>query len=610
MKNASEIKTLLASRAEEVAALLLPNGKRQGAEWCAGSTNGDAGQSLKVRLDGAKAGVWSDFSSGESGDLLDLWASVRGLDFVEALRQAKDWLGIKDERTGTAFRPVATAKHYARPILDQHEPLTTGGPVFDYLTKSRKLDAGVLDAYRVQQMTHSKFGASCVFPVFDNRGLAVDLVKYLAVKRGEDGKKFIWATADSRPHLFGWQAIGKNARHVVITEGEIDALTVAGWGHSALSVPSGVKNLDWIEHDFDALARFDRIFLATDADEPGHACAEAIAQRLGRERCFRVILPGFKDANEAECSGKFLGPDFDDALDRAKTLDPVELRSAADYAEELWEEMNPTSDAVGSETPWRVDWRIRPGEVTIWTGWSGHGKSLLLNHVVLHDFAQTAQRVLIASFEMPVRQSIAQMARMALGREPRTRQEADGAVAWLGGGVWFYDVVGVKPWREFLPVFAYAVRRYGIRRIVIDSLLRAGIAEDDYDGQREFVSAVVSFAAEHQVHIHLVAHSRKKDDEKNPPGKLDIRGAAAITDLVHNGWSVWRNKDRETKLEEARAKSLNGTVPPELLAAPSASIACWKNRKTGVEPFRNLWLHGPSMQFADAPGKAAHVYLR
>lgn len=609
MKTASDIKQMLAARADDVAAFLLPNGKRQGVEWCSGSTSGEVGQSLKVRLDGAKAGVWCDFSTSKSGDLIDLWASVRGVDFVEALRQSKDWLGVKDERTEAAFRPAAVAKRYVRPTLDQHEPLTTGGPVFDYLTKSRKLDAGVLHAYHVQQMTHSKFGASCVFPVFDNRGLAVDLVKYLAVKRGDDGKKSIWATADSRPHLFGWQAIGKNARDVVITEGEIDAMTVAGWGHAALSVPSGVKNLDWIEHDFDALARFERIYIATDADEPGHACAESIAQRLGRERCFRVIIPGFKDANDAECSGKFLGPDFDDVLAQAKTLDPVELRSAADYGDELWDELNPTADAVGSETPWRIDWRIRPGEVTIWTGWSGHGKSLLLNQVVLHDFATTGQRVLIASFEMPVRQSIAQLARMASGREPRSREEAGNAVAWLGGGVWFYDVVGVKPWREFLPIFAYAVRRYGIRRIVIDSLLRVGIAEDDYDGQKEFVSALVSFVAEHQVHIHLVAHSRKKDDECKPPGKLDIRGAAAITDLVHNGWSVWRNKKRETDLEEERAKSTNGTVPAEVLARPAAQIVCWKNRKTGVEPFRNLWLHGPSMQFSDSVGAAPQRYL-
>jgi twinkle protein len=136
------------------------------------------------------------------------------------------------------------------------------------------------------------------------------------------------------------------------------------------------------------------------------------------------------------------------------------------------------------------------------------------------------------------------------------------------------------------------------------------VAEDDYEGQKSFVSALVSFAAEHNVHIHLVAHSRKKDDESKPPGKLDIRGAAAITDLVHNGWSVWRNKDKEAKVQDARAKSANGTIPDTLATASCAAITCWKNRRTGVEPFRYLWLNHESMQFCDRSTANAIVYLR
>ena len=604
MKTAKEISEMLAAQAEAVAMMLYPAGKRTGSEWAVSDPS-----SLKIHLVGARAGLWARFAGDEKGDLLDLWKFARGCDFVTALKQAKEFLGVKDDRTeSTVFRPAAPAKKYIRPVLDQHEELISGGPVFDYLTKTRKLDQGVLRAYRVQQMTHSKFGASIVFPIFDERALAVDLVKYLAVKRGDDGKKMIWATADSRPHLFGWQAVSKDARNVVITEGEIDALTIAGWGHAALSIPSGVKNLDWIEHDFDALARFDRIYLCTDTDAPGHACAEAIAARLGRERCFRVTIPVYKDANEAECSGKFLGPDFDECLDAAKTLDPAELRNASEYAEELWQELNPTADMMGSETPWDVDWRIRPGEVTIWTGWSGHGKSHLLNQVLLHDFATTASRILVASFEMPVSQSIAQLSRMANARRIDDRKAADSVCAYLGQGFWFYDVFGVKPWREFMPLFAYAVRRYGIRRIVVDSLLRCGVAEDDYEGQKTFVSALVSFAAEHNVHIHLVAHSRKKDDESKPPGKLDIRGAAAITDLVHNGWSVWRNKEKESQVAAARAKSANGTIPSSFDSVSCAQITCWKNRRTGTEPFRYLWLNQESMQFCDRSSALAKVY--
>lgn len=609
MKTAKDISEMLAAQAEAVAVMLLPNGKRLGAEWCAGSTGGEAGSSLKVHLSGAKAGVWADFSADQKGDLLDLWMAVRGTDFVTALKQAKEYLGVReDKESAQSFRP-ATVKKYIRPALDKIEPLLSGGTVYDYLNTKRGIDSAVLDAYKVGQLTSSQFGPACVFPIYSPDGKAVDMVKYLGVKRGEDGKKNIWATADSRPHLFGWQAIDGKARRIFITEGEIDALTIADWGHPALSVPSGVKNLDWIEHDYDALARFDRIYLVTDNDEPGNACAEAIAQRLGRERCFRVVIPGFKDANEAACSGSFVGPDFDEAVERAKTLDPADLRNAAEFGGGLWEEMNPTAETLGSQTPWDIDWRIRPGEVTIWTGWSGHGKSLLLNQVVLHDWATTKSRVLIASFEMPVTQSIAQLARMAMGRAPKTRDEANGITTALGDGFWFYDVLGVKVWREFLPVFAYAVRRYGIRRIVIDSLLRCGIAEDDYDGQKDFISACVEFAALHGVHFHVVAHSRKKDDESKPPGKLDIRGAAAITDLVHNGWSVWRNKEREQRLTEAREKSVNGTIDPAILAQPAARISCWKNRKTGDEPFRNLWLIPGAMQFTDRRDPNARVYI-
>lgn len=614
MTPANIVKDMLGARAEEVAAMLLPNGKRLGAEWCAGSVGGEAGSSLKVHLSGAKAGVWADFSTGQAGDLLDLWKDSRGISFCDALKQAKEWLGLRDDETRKSFAPASTAKKFVRPTLDQHEPMTSGGPVFDYLTKIRHLDADTLTAYRVQQMTHSKHGATVVFPIFDPRGLAVEMVKYLGVKRAQDGKKVIWATADSRPRLFGWQAIDRNARYVVITEGEIDALTVAGWGFPALSVPSGVKNLDWVDHDYDALTRFEKIYLCTDADEPGHACAEAIAERLGRERCFRVIIPGFKDANEAECSGKFCGEDFMRVMDAAKTLDPVELLNASELNDALWAELNPSPELLGSELPWgfdRMPWRARPGEVTIWTGWSGHGKSHVLNQVVLHDYATTGSRVLIASFEMPAAKTVSTLATMAIGRRPGKREEADSVTAWLGGGFWFYNVVGVKPWREFLPTFAYAVRRYGIKRIVIDSLLRAGIGEDDYDGQKDFVSALIEFAALHRVHIHLVAHSRKRDDETTPPGKLDIRGTAAITDLTNNGFTFWRNKEREMEVrawilreEQRRAQAVKdgvgfvkATPPDELIKKPAAKLICWKNRDKGEEPYLLLSYNSEAMQF-------------
>ena len=64
---------------------LMPNGRREGAEWRCGSVDGQPGKSLGVHLIGAKAGVWSDFADGNKGDPLDLIQACLRLDKGEAI---------------------------------------------------------------------------------------------------------------------------------------------------------------------------------------------------------------------------------------------------------------------------------------------------------------------------------------------------------------------------------------------------------------------------------------------------------------------------------------------------------------------------------------------
>jgi hypothetical protein len=91
----AELSEKLWDNAERVAKYLLPRGHLEGKEWCAGNTNGDSGKSLKINLGGKKA--WSDFASGDSGDLLDLWVLVRNCQLHDAMREAKEFLGLKDD---------------------------------------------------------------------------------------------------------------------------------------------------------------------------------------------------------------------------------------------------------------------------------------------------------------------------------------------------------------------------------------------------------------------------------------------------------------------------------------------------------------------------------
>jgi twinkle protein len=91
----SELSEKLWDNAERVAKYLLPKGHLEGREWCAGSVDGEAGKSLKINLGGKKN--WADFASGDSGDLLDLWVLVRNCQLHDAMREAKEFLGLKDD---------------------------------------------------------------------------------------------------------------------------------------------------------------------------------------------------------------------------------------------------------------------------------------------------------------------------------------------------------------------------------------------------------------------------------------------------------------------------------------------------------------------------------
>lgn len=89
-----------------------PNGVVEGHEFCIGSRAGEAGQSLRIRLNGDKAGVWSDFSDGEAGgDLISLYAFINDLRPGQACKAIADRLNIAiaagDNKRSGPIKPFA-----------------------------------------------------------------------------------------------------------------------------------------------------------------------------------------------------------------------------------------------------------------------------------------------------------------------------------------------------------------------------------------------------------------------------------------------------------------------------------------------------------------------
>lgn len=534
MSDITEIKRLLASRAQSVAEHLLPNGKREGREWRAGSIEGEQGQSLGVHLSGTKAGVWSDFNTGETGDLIDLWMAAKRLDLPATLDEIRGWLGVERPML---HRPAKVEwKRPPKPKCERPE-----GAAMAYLTEDRNLPRDILEAYKIGEDAQGNI----IFPF-----LLPDGVLALAKRReSRDGAKPVPTAAECEPILFGWQAIPTKARTVILTEGEIDALSWAAYGHPAMSVPfggGGGAKQKWIESEFDRMERFERIYLALDMDQPGEEAVQEIASRLGKHRCLRVKMPR-KDANQCLVDG-ISKTEMDAALAQAEWFTVTGLKRPDEFIPKVTRLFWPNEgEHVGYRTPYaKIGAKLlfRSGEVTIWTGDSGAGKTQILNDCVV-DWTKQGARTCLSSLEMHPAFTLKRMCKQIVGTDRPTEAAIDKALRWVSDGLLIYELTGKQKLEEMLKIFDYGLSRYGCDSFVIDSLMRLGVAGDDYNTQEAVIFRIVDWAMASNVHVHLVAHAKKGERDRGAPGIEDIKGAMEIGANAFNIISVWRDRKHE-----------------------------------------------------------------
>ena len=223
------------------------------------------------------------------------------------------------------------------------------------------------------------------------------------------------------------------------------------------------------------------------------------------------------------------------------------------YQDQVMEYFYPSEDTnLGYFLPWEKTHnqiKFLAGDLTIWTGFNGHGKTLILLQCAL-DFVLKGAKIFIASLELKQRLLISRMIQQLTHQKTPSRERIIEGLEWLDNNIYIFDVLGNTNPKQLFENMKRSSQEFGTDVFIIDSLMKLGIAEDDYQGQVKLLNELCEFKHSNSCHIHLVAHPRKPPrNENDKVTKMDVKGTGAITDEADNCIEIWRNKPKENKLK-------------------------------------------------------------
>jgi len=448
------------------------------------------------------------------------------------------------------FINKASKKEYRIPKIPM---LKLSDDNYHYLTKKRALNANCIEFFRV---FNGVMGDIC-FPYYKN-GQLVNVKHYIPAKDKE--KKKMWIEDGCELCLFNQDVIDGDD-YLVICEGEIDCLSLAQYGlKNTVSVPNGNLSLVWIDNDYEFLDKFKEIYLCLDNDTAGQKNINRIVARLGNWRVKNITLP-HKDANECLTKG-VTKEEILKCFEEAEEFGPAEIKTADKFCVNVLDMFRNPQKYEGYNTGFQeLDKCIRgwrKGEVTIWSGQNGSGKTTILNQSCLH-MGKSGIKVCVASLELKPERYLKWAVEQYTGTRYPREDDIIRTFNWFGE--WFYviDIDDDVSVNKIFDIFEYSARRFGTEMFVIDSLMKIDLGcsndKEEQKSQKKFLNKAVQFSKKFQVHTHIVAHPRKQESDTDIPTKADISGSGAITDLADNVIIIWRVPDVK-KVKENNADAM------------------------------------------------------
>ncbi len=430
---------------------------------------------------------------------------------------------------------------------------------------------------------------------FKERGITKTVAEFFDVKvsYGEDGeidthyypyddnkaykvrelpKQFSWVGKSKG--LFGQSKFNNSGKRLIITEGEIDALSVAQANYdkykkiypvvalsSSVMTKSLLENRDWIRS-------FQEVILCLDNDEAGQKATEEATRIIGLDKVKLVKLP-LKDANEVLLK-------FDSARLMQCLFDAAPYVPAGIIGkEELWEALQNYNKAASVPYPACLDGintklkGMRSGEIALFISGTGSGKSTVLREIMLHLLESTEDKIGVISLEESPAETARKLAGMALNRNPAKEEipieelKAGFDTVFSSDRVVLLDHQGSINDNSIVDQLEYMCLT-GCRYLFIDHitiLVSEGVENlTGNEAQDRVMNDLLRLVKRHPVWIGLVSHLRKAPNNKGSfeEGRLpsidDIRGSGSIKQISFDIISFARNLTADSEAERNSIK--------------------------------------------------------
>ena len=231
------------------------------------------------------------------------------------------------------------------------------------------------------------------------------------------------------------------------------------------------------------------------------------------------------------------------------------------------------------------------GEISVWSGLNGSGKSSFLTQQIL-EYAEQGIKTVLFSGEMQDYVIQNSLIKMVAGKKALTPSKDESywyledenkrkiILSWLDKYIFLYkNEYGTKV-EDVMKAIQWLVKKENIKIVILDNLMTLNLScyqeRDKYEAQSSFIKDLVKVAKRLNIHIHIVMHPRKASGFLR---KDDISGSADLSNASDNVFIIHRvNRDfknRGTEILDAGAMSY--------LSGFSNVIEICKNRRHGVQ---------------------------